>query len=84
MMPRSWAASSASAIWRAIGSASSSGSAPCGDPLGEGRPLDQLEDQHRRPARLLEAVDRPDVRVIERGQHLRLPLKRARRSGSAP
>ena len=43
-----------------------------GDALGEGRPLDQLDDQAPAPARVLQAVDRPDVRMIEGGQHLRL------------
>ena len=72
-MPRSWAAPSASAIWRAIGQRLVERQRALGDALGEGRPLDQLEDQHRRAARVLQAIDRPDVRVIEGRQHLRLP-----------
>jgi hypothetical protein len=38
------------------------------DPLGERRPLHQLHDQRA----ILDAVDRGDVGMIERGQHLRL------------
>ena len=74
-MPCSCAASSASAICRAIGSASSSGIGPCGDPLRERRPLDQLQHQRADAVRLFEAVDRRDVRMIQRREHLRLALE---------
>ena len=56
---------------------------PAGDPIGERLPLDQLEDQRVGLAAVLESVNRPDVRMVERSQHLRFALKRARRSGSA-
>ena len=51
-IPFSCAASSASAICRAIASASSSGIGPLRDPLGERRALDQLQHERarRRPA----------------------------------
>ena len=76
MMPCSCAASSASAIWRAIGSASSSGSGPlrrCARRASALRPAPA-------PARdaavdVLDAVDRGDVRMIERGEHLRFALE---------
>ena len=37
--------------------------------------LDELEDEKARGRQLLEAVDRADVRMIERGQHLGLALE---------
>ena len=52
MMPCSCAASSASAICFAIGSASSSGIAPARDPLREILALDQLHHQRLYAARL--------------------------------
>ena len=90
-MPCSCAASSASAICRAIGSASSSGIAPRVDALGEVLALDQLHHERVVAARVLEAVDLRDVRVVERREHLRLALEprqaigdraRTRRAGS--
>ena len=53
MMPCSCAASSASAICRAIGSASSSGIGPLRDAIGQRRPFDQLHDERRRRRRTL-------------------------------
>ena len=44
---------------------------PARDSVGERRPIDQLQHQRAHAARLFEAVDRGDVRVIERGEHLR-------------
>ena len=44
-IPCEWAASSASAICRAIGMASSNDSWPVRDPIGERGTLDKLEDQ---------------------------------------
>ena len=75
MMPCSCAASSASAICCAIGSASSSGSGPVRDAIGERRPFDQLHHQRADAAGFLEAVDLRDVRVIERREHLRFALE---------
>ena len=75
MMPCSCAASSASTICRAIGSASSSGSGPSRDAVGQRRPLDELHHERARAATLFEAVDLRDVRVIERGQELGFALE---------
>ena len=44
-------------------------------PLGQRRALDELEDEGMHALRLLEAVDRPDVRVVERGQQPRFPFE---------
>ena len=80
MMPCSCAASSASAICRAIGSASSSGMAPramrCAD-----RRLRPVPSPAPTPS-IFEAVDRGDVRVIERREDFASRSKRASRSGS--
>ena len=70
-IPFSCAASSASAIWCAIASASRSG-APAHQAVGEGRPLDQLEDQGSHTVGFLQSVDRADVGVVERRQQARL------------
>ena len=48
-MPFSCAASSASAIWRAIASASASGSGAARDPVGQRLALDELQHQRRAP-----------------------------------
>ena len=74
-MPASCAASSASAIWRAIGMASSIGTAPLAMPVGQRRALDQLEDEGGDGLRFLEAVDGADVGMVERRQHLRFALE---------
>ena len=76
-IPFSCAASSASAIWRAIASASSTGSGPRCEPLGERLALDQLQHERarRRCRALLEAVDRADVRMVERREHPRFALE---------
>ena len=42
---------------------------------GEVFPFDQLENQERLVIRFVEAVDRGDVRVIERREHLRFPFE---------
>ena len=65
MIPCSCAASSASAICFAIGSASSSGNRPLRDAVGERWPLDQLHDEGCMPS-ALHAVDVDDVRMIQR------------------
>ena len=59
------------------------------DALGERLALDQLQDQRldRQPVprrlALVDAVDRPDVRMVERRQQTRLALEARRRSGLA-
>ena len=83
MMPCSCAASSASAICFAIGSASSIGIAPRAIRCDEILALDQFHHERADAAALFEAVDGADVRVIQRGERLRFALKRASRSGSA-
>ena len=75
MMPCSCAASSASAIWRAIGSASSSGIGAARDPIGQRLAFDQFEHERVGLTAVLETVDRGNVRMIERRQHLRLALE---------
>ncbi len=60
MIPGSCAASSASAICFAI---------------GERRPLDQLHHQRADAVRVFEAIDRSDMRMVQRGQDFRLPLE---------
>ena len=74
-IPFSCAASSASAICRATARASSRGSGAALQPLGEVLALDELHDEGADAARLLEAVDRGDVRVLELGEELRLALE---------
>ena len=65
-IPFSCAASSASAIWRAIVSASDDRQGPALEALRERRALDQLEDQRGDAVGLLQSVDRPDVGMIQR------------------
>ena len=55
MMPCSWAASSASAICFAMGSASSTGIGPSRDAICERRPLDQFHHESRHAVRPLQA-----------------------------
>ena len=45
------------------------------DAVGERGPFDELQDQHPRPVRVLEAVDGSDIGVTQRGQRLRLALE---------
>ena len=72
MMPRSCAASSASAICRAIRSASSSESGPRARRLASVCPSTNSRIRRRHRAGLFQPVDRGNVRVIQRGQDLRL------------
>jgi hypothetical protein len=51
------------------------GERACAQPLLERRPVDELEDEREDAVRLLDAVDRRDVRVVERGEQLRLALE---------
>ena len=81
-MPRSWADSSASAICLAIPRASAIGNGASGLEMpGEGRTVHQLHHQPAPPVLLLEAVERRDVRVIQRSEHLRLPLEAGQAAG---
>ena len=75
MMPCSCAASRASAICLAIGSASSSGIGPCAMRSASVGAVDQLEHQRGHAVGLLETIDRGDVRMVERGEDLRLALE---------
>ena len=77
-MPFSCAASSASAIWRAIASACGRAGAAL-EAIGERRPFDQLENQRRDAVGVFQAVDRADVRVIECRERPRF----AREAGTA-
>ena len=52
-------------------------------PLGEILSLDELHDEGADSARLLEAVDRGDVRVLELGEELRFALEAREASASA-
>ena len=75
MIPCSCAASSASAICFAIGSASSIGIAPCAMRSRERRPLDQFHHERGGAAGSFQAVDRGDVRMIQRGEDFGFALK---------
>ena len=79
-MPFSCASSRASAICPRSRSPRRRGIGPALQALGEVLALDELhgEEVGRRPvveARALEAVEVGDVRVVERGEHLRLALE---------
>ena len=59
---------------------------PLRDPVGERRPLHQLQHQRPRPLGLLDTVDGGDVGMVEAGEDPRLPLEpgeaiRVRREG---
>ena len=75
MTPRSCAASSASAICRAMASASSIGIGPCGDAIGQRRTVDVFEHQQGTRIALLDAVNLRDIRMVERGEHLRFAVE---------
>ena len=74
-IPCSWAASSASAICRAIGMASLTGIGPSRNAIGERRTLDELQHERLKSIGFFEAVNRRDVRMIERGEDLRFALE---------
>ena len=75
MMPCACACSRASATWRASRRASGTGIAPAASRSASGGPLDELQDQRAPAARLLRAVEDADVRVMKRGEQLRLALE---------
>ena len=76
-MPRSWAASSASQICRAIGERllERKPRGPARDPFRQRVAFNQLENQRARIAAFFQTVDRRDVRVIERGEELRFAMQ---------
>jgi hypothetical protein len=53
------------------------------NPLRQRLPLDMFEGEIASAVALLQAIDGRDAWVAERGENLRLSLKRATRSGSA-
>ena len=75
MIPCSCAASSASAICRAMGSASCERDRTAPEALSQVFALDELHDQAANRAAFLETVDMRDVRMVERRQHLRFALE---------
>ena len=75
MMPCSCAASSASAICFAIGSASSSGIGSARDPLRQVLAFDELHHERGDAIALFEPVDAGDVRMVQRREHFRFALK---------
>ena len=48
---------------------------PLRDPVGEGRPFDEFQDERLGVVALLDAVDLRDVRVVEAGEDVRFPLE---------
>ena len=50
------------------------GDRPLLDAIGQRRPLDEFEDQRLDALSLFKPVDAPDVRMVQRGQHLGFPL----------
>ena len=75
MMPCSCAASSASAICFAIGSASSIGDRAARNALGQIVALDEFHHERRDARALFESVDGGDVRMIQRGEDFGFALK---------
>ncbi len=75
MTPCSWAASRASAICLAMGSASSSGMGPCLMRSASVGPSTSSRTRARVPFGLLDAVNLRDVRMVQAGKNLRLSLK---------
>ena len=84
MMPCSCAASSASAICFAIGSASSSGIGAVRDAVASVVALDQLQTSAVTPSASLQSVDRRDVRMIQRGENFGLALEARQAVGDPP
>ena len=75
MIPCSCAASSASAICFAMGSASSIGIAPARDALRQIVALDEFHHERGHAPAFFEPVDGGDVRMIQRGQRLGFALE---------
>ena len=51
------------------------GDRPLGDAIRQGRPLDQFEDQRLRALRFFQAVDVPDVGMVQRGEDFGFALE---------
>ena len=75
MMPCSCAASRASAICFAMGSASSSRHGAARQPLRQILALDEFHHEGRDAVGVLQPVDGRDVRMIQRGEDLRFALE---------
>ncbi len=45
------------------------------EPLGEGRPLDQFKDKGTHAVEIFDAIDRADMRMVQRGEHPRLAIE---------
>jgi ribosomal protein S14 len=75
MIPRSCAYSSASAIGIAMGNGSSNGIGPLLDPIRERDTFNQLHHQGTNAIRFFEAIDRRNVRMIQRCEELGLALE---------
>jgi hypothetical protein len=75
MIPCSCAASNASAICFAIGSASPTGIGPAAMRSASVGPFDQFHDEGGLPVGLLEPVEGRDVGMVERGQGLGLAVE---------
>ena len=58
-----------------MGSASSTGTEPSRDAVGQRRSFDEFEDESRDAVRFFQAVNAADVRVIQRRERLRFTLK---------
>ena len=71
------AASSASAICRAMANASPVGTGPTAQPIGQRLAVDELQHQRWHAAGLFEPVDGADVRMIERREHARFAARTA-------
>ena len=84
MIPCSCAASSASAICFAIGNASSSGIGAARDALRQILAFDEFHHERGHAPAFFEAVDRGDVRMIQRREHFALRAENARADRDRP
>ena len=75
MIPFPCATSSASAIWRAMASASVNRDGSSRNPIGQRRSFDEFEHEGAHAVALLESIDSPDVRIVQRGQHARFAVE---------
>ena len=75
MTPFSCAASSASAICRAIAQRFLDGDRAFRNAVGQRGPVDQFQDQRAHAARFFEAVDGGDVGVVQRCEQFSFPLE---------
>ena len=75
MIPCSWAASRASADLTRDRQGLIQRNRTTRDPIGQRVALDQFEDERVGLTAVLEPINRADVRVVQRGQHLRFALE---------